>query len=152
MKNLIRKSVFIFALTGASLGIASDNETFIDNATNREYRILSATELNQLDIKDFCRGKMEGVILSIEGTTLSFNIELDSNIFQGEKHTPRKVRVLKPCFMKCEKGVHYFSSNYRTWKTFTEFFRNNLDVSVDIDEETYLVNINLHLDLHQKDD
>lgn len=151
MKNLITKSTLIFALTGASFGIASDSGTAIENTANPEYQIIQMSDLNKDELKQFCRGKMDGVIISIEGTTLSFNISLNSNIFEGEKHTPRKVKVLKPCFMKCEKGTHYFSSDYRTWQTFKDFFENELDVSMNVDEQTYLVNINLHLDLHQKD-
>lgn len=150
MKNLITKSALIFALTGASLGIAFDK--IIDEETNREYRIMSSTELSETDVKEFCRGNMEGVILSIEGTTLSVDVELDSNIFDGKTNTARKVKVLKPCFMKCEKGVHYFSSNYRTWKTFKEFFDTTLDASIDICQETYLVKLTLHLNVHQKED
>lgn len=151
MNTLIMKSALIFALVGTSFVIASDHEVDIENyQENTECRVLAAADLNKDEIEQFCKGKMDGVILSIEGTTLSINVDLISNIFEGEKHLPRKVKVLKPCFMKCSAGKHYFSSNYKTWHLFKDFFDQDLDVSVDIDENTYLVNITLHLDLHQK--
>lgn len=149
MNKLVIKSAFIFALIGTSFVTASDDQMVVDG--NREYKILAVEDLKNEEIKQFCRGKMDGVILSIEGTTLSINVDLKSNIFDGEKHSPRKVTVLKPCFMKCEEGRHYFSSDYKTWQVFKDFFDTDLDVSIDIDEATYLVNITLHLDLHQKD-
>lgn len=149
MNSLITKSALIFAFFGTSFIIAADNE--VDTENYQECRMLAAADLNKDEIDLFCKGKIEGVILSIEGTTLSINVDLKSNIFEGEKHTPRKVKVLKPCFMKCSGGKHYFSSDYRNWHTFKDFFDRDLDVSVDIDEQTYLVNITLHLDLNQKD-
>lgn len=145
MNKLIMKSALIFAFMGTSFVTASDNQVDI------EYRVLTIADLTKDDIERFCKGKMDGVILSIEGTTLSINVDIKSNLFEGEKHTPRKVKVLKPCFMKCSRGTHYFSSDYRTWHTFKAFFDQDLDISMDIDEQTYLVNITLHLDLHQKD-
>ena len=41
--------------------------------------------------------------------------------------------------------------SYKTWQLFKDFFDTDLDVAIDIDESTYLVNITLQLDLHQKD-
>lgn len=148
MKNLIAKSTFIFVLIGASLGIASDS--IIDEETNKEYRVMSPAELSETDIQQFCKGNMEGVVLSIEGTTLLVNIDLNSDIFEGQTHTARRIKVLKPCFMKCSKGVHSFSSDYRNWKPFKEYFDTDLDVSMDICPETSLVKLTLYLDLHEK--
>lgn len=147
MKKLITKGMFIFALLGGSLSIAS--QTFIDDATNKEYSVMSTTELGEAGIERFCKGEMDGVILSIEGATLLVDVELNSNIFEGKIHTPRKITVLKSCFMKCEKGIHSFSSDYRNWKPFREFFDTDLDVSVDICPETSLVKLTFHLDLYQ---
>lgn len=138
------KSALIFAFVGTSFVTASDTQVDIED------RVRSAADLNEEEIQQFCKGKMDGVILSIEGTTLSINVDLISNIFEGEKHVPRKVKVLKPCFMKCAEGKHYFSSDYRTWYLFKDFFDQDLDASIDIDNQTYLVNITLHLDLNQK--
>lgn len=149
MNRLIIKSALIFAFVGTSFVTGSENEVAVED--NMEYRILAAEDLEKEEITQFCKGNMDGVILSIEGTTLSLNVDLKSNVFDGEKHSSRKVKVLKPCFMKCEKGKHYFSSDYRTWQLFKDFFHADLGVNIDIDEATYLVNITLELDLHQKD-
>ena len=122
------KSTLIFAFLGTSFVTASNENIVVEE--NMEYRILAANDLQNEEIKQFCRGKMDGVILSIEGTTLAINVDLKSNIFDGEKHSPRKVKVLKPCFMKCEGGRHYFSSDYKTWQLFKDFFDTDLDLSL----------------------
>lgn len=147
MKNLITKSLFIFALTGTSFAMAAESGTTIETADNANYRIVQLSDLNKEEIASFCEANMEGVILSIEGSTISFSVTLGSDLLAAGKHTPRKVKVMKPCFIKCEKGVHSFSSDYVVWKPFKEFFDNDMDVTFHIDDKTNLVNINLHIEL-----
>lgn len=138
------RSALIFALTGASLGIASD--TVIDDQTNKEHRIIYAENLSETDIKEFCRQGMEGAYLSIEHTDLLFDLDIDSNVFEIKDPKPVKAKVLKSAFFKCEDGIHYFSSDYRTWKKFRDFFT----VSISICPETSLVKVTLHLNVPEK--
>lgn len=147
MRNLITKSLFIFALTGTSFAMAAESGTTIETADNADYRIVQLSDLNKEEIESLCKKNMEGVVLSIEGSTISFSVTLGSDLLVAGKHTPRQVKVMKPCFIKCEKGVHYFSSDFKNWKRFKEFFDNDLDVTFHIDDKTNLVNINLHIEL-----
>ena len=103
------------------------------------------TDLNDRVIQDFSQGNMgDFVVLCPAGASLPFKLSLTGEFLESDLLT--QLKVLKTCYIKCEEKENFlFSTDFQTWKGFSEFFSGNLQVSVQTENEQPVVSLQFEL-------
>jgi len=149
MRKLIRGSV-CFLLAGFSALFAANQNGAALDILETKGQVIALRELTKEMVEDFFTGKTPQAILECtEGSNLPLYLSLKGEFLALEGEAPSiKIRVLKTCFIKCQKESFFFSSDLENWKEFDEFFTGEVGVCLNIEDETPVARLNI--DLNQR--
>lgn len=150
MRKMISAGLLI-VLTGASVAFAASHSVVIGGpgipVADMGCHVIGLSELTYDRIEDFFAGKAPHVVLECtQGSILPFNISLASEFLALDgAEAPHTIKVLKTCFIKCVEGTFYFSADLQSWKDFQGFFTGMIGVSLNVNDSSPEVGLNIEL-------
>ena len=149
--NKFKTGILCGMLTWGAAAFAGTHSISIGAAAahgvDKECRVVALQDMNNEMLEGFFTGKIPGVVLECtEGLNLPFNLMLKGQyLVLDSADSASTIKILKKCFIKCEKNEVFFSSDLKSWKTFQDFFTGAIGVSVSVDQGTPTVCLNLEL-------
>lgn len=134
----------LVALTLVSGGFSAD----CCKELNRGSQVVSLSEVNQETIESFFAGESKFILECTRGFRLPLKFLVNSEFLAVKSETSPEIEILKTCYLWYVDGEFLFSTDLEEWKNFQEFFTGNLGISLNLEEEKPVFQLNL--DLNQR--
>ncbi len=149
MKKFAIGSLMV-ALSATSAMFAANQSIHIGSKSHvmtPDNQVITLSELTKEMVEDFFAGKTSRFILECpQGAVLPFSLSLQGEFLSlSSDELPRTVKVLKTCYIKCVDETFFFSADLQIWKDFHEFFTGMMGVSLNVNERTPTVGLNIEL-------
>lgn len=151
MRKLITGGLLL-ALAGASVAFAANHSVQIGGSSTHimdaRYRVISLSELTPDMVEDFFMGENgpSFVLECSEGSILPFRLSLKGEFLNLElDDTPSTIKVMKTCFINRVGDKFLFTTDFKSWKNFEEFFTGVVGISLNVEEGIPTVGFNLEL-------
>lgn len=151
MRKLITGGLLL-ALAGASVAFSANHSVQIGGSSphimDTRYRVIPLSELTPDMVEDFFLGKKgpSFVLECTEESILPFRLSLNGDFLNLElEDTPSKIKVMKTCFINRVEDTFLFTTDFKAWKKFEEFFTGVVGISLNVEEGSPTVGFNLEL-------
>lgn len=93
--------------------------------------MIRVSEMDETLIQQFTHGQLHDLTIECpEGTALPFYVDVRGDFFNATSGSI-PFAILKTLYIRCEQKEEFlFSTDQKEWKTFSDFFKGKLNVSV----------------------
>lgn len=148
MKRLGILGCFFMTIASAPTLFAAQNCTTPTANECACTQMISLLDMCEDTTLEFSKGKLcDTVIVCPEGALIPLRLNLKGSLIalQGDC-TPLHIKLLKTCYVRCETENQFlFSSDLQHWKSPSEFFHGELNISVKNGKEGPVAGIELEL-------
>ncbi len=112
--------------------------------------VIPLSEITNETLQELFEGKRPNIALECsEGLNLPLTISISGDMLDAVSDGYTSIKVLKNCYIRCEKGFLLFSTDLNDWKDFSTFFTGSIGFSLSVENEEPTASLNC--ELNQRD-